>query len=185
LALALSLAFALGLTLLLEYLDDTIRTPDEVQKRVGLPTLSLIPAVTGRLRADLSGTSIGKFGNAQHPELLIHTGNQSLLAEAYRHLRTTILLSSSGPTPKTLLITSSQANEGKTTTTVNMAASLTQMGANVLLIDADMHRPSLHKMFDVENVQGLSTILAGEVGKFDANDLITRDQQSGISLLTA
>ena len=96
-----------------------------------------------------------------------------------------MLLSSTGPTPKTLLITSSQANEGKTTTTANMAVSLTQMGANVLLIDADMHRPSLHKMFNVENSQGLSTFLAGEVGEFDTNDLIKQDQQSGISLLTA
>ena len=185
LAFVLSLVFALGLTLLLEYLDDTIRTPDEVQKRLGLPTLSLIPSVRGRLRSDMRSSSIGKVGSAQHPELLIHTGNQSLLAEAYRNLRTTMLLSSTGPTPKTLLITSSQANEGKTTTTVNMAASLTQMGASVLLIDADMHRPCLHKMFDVENVQGLSTILGSEMGKFDANDLIKRDQQSGISLLTA
>ena len=185
LALVLSLAFATGLALLLEYLDDTIRTPDEVQKRLGLPTLSLIPSVRGRLRSNLRKTSIEKFGSAQHPELLIHTGNQSSLAEAYRHLRTTMLLSSTGPMPKTLLITSSQADEGKTTTTANMAVSLTQMGANVLLIDADMHRPCLHKMFDVENVQGLSTILAGEVGEFDTNDLIKRDQKSGISLLTA
>jgi capsular exopolysaccharide synthesis family protein len=66
-----------------------------------------------------------------------------------------------------------------------MAVSLTQMGANVLLIDADMHRPSLHKMFNVENSQGLSTFLAGEVGELDTNNLIKQDQQSGISLLTA
>ena len=184
LALALSLAFAVGLALLLEYLDDTIGTPDEVQKRLGLPTLSLIPSVRGKLRSDLRNAFRGEVRHA-HPELLIHTGNQSPLAEAYRHLRSTMLLSSTGPKPKTLLITSSQANEGKTTTTVNIAASLAQMGAKVLLIDADMHRPCLHKMFDVENVRGLSTILAGEVEEFDLDDLIAQDQQSGISLLPA
>ncbi|HEY8187239.1 MAG TPA: polysaccharide biosynthesis tyrosine autokinase [Pyrinomonadaceae bacterium] len=185
LALALSLVFATGLALLLEYLDDTIQTPDEVQKRLGLPTLSLIPSVRGRLRSELRNTSIEKIGHAEHPELLIHTGNQSSLAEAYRHLRSTMLLSSIEPKPKTLLITSSQANEGKTTITVNMAVSLAQTGAKVLLIDADMHRPCLHKMFGVENVQGLSTILAGDVGQFDVNELIEQDQHIGISLLTA
>ena len=179
----LSLSLAVGLSLLLEYLDDTIQTPDEVQKRLGLPTLSLIPAVRGRLRTVLHHPRHGII-NTKHPELLIHTGNQSLLAEAYRHLRTTMLLSSAGPGPQTLLITSSQANEGKSTTTVNMGLSLTQIGANVLLIDADMHRPCLHQMFDLDNGRGLSTFLTEECDG-DVKDLIIRDDESGISVLPA
>ena len=183
LALALTLSLAVGLSLLLEYLDDTIQTPDEVQKKLGLPTLSLIPAVKGRLRTSLRNSRIAV--NAKHPELLIHSGTQSSIAEAYRHLRTSMLLSSSGPTPQTLLITSSQANEGKTTTSVNIAVSLTQIGANVLLIDADMHRPCLHQMFDINNARGLSTFLSQQLGHFDPKDLIERDNESGISLLAA
>ncbi len=183
LAFVLSLALAIGLSLLLEHLDNTIQTPDEVQQRLGLPTLSLIPAVRGRLRTVLHGFRRG-IVNGKHPELLIHTGNQSSLAEAYRHLRTTMLLSSTGPGPQTLLITSSQANEGKSTTTVNMGVSLTQIGANVLLIDADMHRPCLHRIFDLSNGLGLSTLLTEEFSR-DAKDLITRDDESGISVLPA
>src|ERR1044072_4048591 len=95
-----------------------------------------------------------------------------------------MLLSCAGPGPHTLLITSSQANEGKSTTTVNMGLSLTQIGANVLLVDADMHRPRLHHMFDLDNGRGLSTFLT-EGWDRDVKDLIIRDDESGISVLPA
>ena len=185
LAFVLSVVLAIGIALLLEYLDDTIQTPEDVQRTLGLATLSLIPAVGGRLRTVLAGFQRGQRGvvNAQHPELLTHTSDQSSLAEAYRHLRTSMLLSTDGPGPQTLLITSSQANEGKSTTTVNMGVSLTQIGANVLLIDADMHRPCLHQIFALNNGRGLSTLLTDD-SAHDPKDVITRSE-SGISVLPA
>jgi len=185
LALILSLVFASGLALLLEFLDDTIRTPADVEKTLGLTTLSLVPTVKGSSRSHLliaSETKLLSSGNNQ--SRAVHN-NQDLLAEAYRHLRASMLLSVTESPPKTLLVTSSQANEGKTTTTVNTAISLGQTGASVLLIDADMHRPSLDSIFYLENNHGLSTILQGNLDEGEILNLIERTEDDGVSVLTA
>jgi len=95
-------------------------------------------------------------GNGSGRELLILSDGPSIQAEAYRHLRTSILLSTPGRAPKTLLVTSSVPAEGKTTTVVNVATVLAQTGAKVLVIDADMRRPRLHQVFGMDNSTGLS-----------------------------
>ncbi|HTH51942.1 MAG TPA: CpsD/CapB family tyrosine-protein kinase, partial [Pyrinomonadaceae bacterium] len=94
--------------------------------------------------------------------LLIGADTRSSLAEAYRHLRTSILLSTAGHAPKSLLITSSLPSEGKTTTATNTAISLAQTGAKVLILDGDMRLPRLHGIFGIENGVGLSSLLASD-----------------------
>jgi capsular exopolysaccharide synthesis family protein len=107
------------------------------------------------------------------------------VAEAYRHLRTSILLSTAGRAPKSLLITSSVPSEGKTTTAVNTALSLVQTGARVLIIDADMRRPRLHSIFSLSNNEGLSGLLSREVGEAEITSAIQRDPESGLFVLTS
>jgi capsular exopolysaccharide synthesis family protein len=111
--------------------------------------------------------------------------SRSPLAESYRQLRTSVLLSTAGRAPKTLLITSSLPGEGKTTTAVNTAISLAQTGANVLIIDADMRRPRLRSIFDLPEKEGLSSILSSEMKPQDMLDAITRDPVSDLHVLAS
>jgi capsular exopolysaccharide synthesis family protein len=87
---------------------------------------------------------------------------RSPVAEAYRHLRTSLLLSSAGQPPRTILVTSSQPSEGKTTTAVNTAVMLAQTGADVLIVDCDLRRPRIHAHFGVANVRGVTNYLSGD-----------------------
>jgi capsular exopolysaccharide synthesis family protein len=84
------------------------------------------------------------------------------MAEAYRHLRTSLLFSSAGKPPQTILVTSSQPSEGKTTTAINTAVTLAQADADVVIVDCDLRRPRLHSYFDLDNTQGLTNYLSGE-----------------------
>jgi capsular exopolysaccharide synthesis family protein len=93
---------------------------------------------------------------------------RSPIAEAYRHLRTSLLLSSAGTAPRTILVTSSQPSEGKTTTAINTAFMLAQTGAKVLIIDCDLRRPRLHAHFNIPNAHGLTNCLSGNASDVDA-----------------
>jgi capsular exopolysaccharide synthesis family protein len=106
----------------------------------------------------------------------------SSVVEAYRMLRTSVLLSTAGNPPKTILVTSSQPGEGKTTTAVNTAISLAQLGASVLLIDADLRRPAVHKTFKLPHTRGLSTYLSG-TGKIE--ELAIKLSIPNLSVLTS
>src|SRR5207253_11069537 len=123
------------------------------------------------------GTSLQRHnGNGSgSPELLLHVTGRSPLAESYRQLRTSVLLSTAGRAPKTLLITSSLPGEGKTTTAVNTAISLAQTGAAVVIIDADMRRPRLRSIFDLAERQGLSSVLSSEMKPEEMLSIIARD----------
>ncbi len=188
--LSLLLSFVLGIALAryLEYLDDTIHSADDVEKILRLPALAVIPAIGNSARRRLLSTVTAmqkKNGSVGQEELLLNADPRSPLAEAYRHLRTSILLSSAGGAPQTLLVTSSQPAEGKTTTAVNTALVLRQTGASVLVIDADMRRPRMHTIFEVENKNGLSGILASKISESEMLDLIQEHEASGIYVLTA
>ncbi|MCU1288442.1 MAG: Capsular exopolysaccharide family protein, partial [Acidobacteria bacterium] len=183
-ALFLSTLFGMGLALFLEYLDDTIRTTEEIENYLQLPALAAIPMIESmpKRRLLLVGGKEAPDDNGTS-ELLIHSDSRSALAEAYRQLRTSILLSTAGHAPKSLLITSSLPAEGKTTTATNTAISLAQTGAKVLIIDADMRRPRLHSVFNISNGAGLSTILSSESTESEMLGIIQYDELSKLHLL--
>jgi capsular exopolysaccharide synthesis family protein len=179
----LSLAAGIGLAFLLDFLDDTVKSVDDVDRYIHLPALALIPA--GRERPRLPG-----LPGASPPPMPSNTTAlamisdvRSPIAEAYRHLRTSLLLSSAGQPPRTILVTSSQPSEGKTTTAINTAYMLAQTGAEVVIVDCDLRRPRLHAHFDVPNTKGLTNWLSGET---DIDSLLQSYQVNGnLKLLTS
>ena len=144
----MALLFGLGLGIAaafaIDYLDDTVKTPEDVTWRLHLNFLGLVPKVHGERHPLLSGPVPHDFG------------------EAFRALRTALVASSGSDATHLIAITSTQPLEGKTTTAVNVALALAIGGARVLLIDADMRRPSLHKAMRLPNDRGLAELLSGK-----------------------
>jgi len=162
-ALLISLAAGVGLAFLIDYLDDSVRTSDDVSRHLGLPTLALIPhhnqGESRKLTSLVPKNGNGSFASAA---LIALEERNSPTAEAYRHLRTSLLFSSAGKPPQTILVTSSQPAEGKTTTAINTAITLAQADVDVVIIDCDLRRPRLHSHFALDNTQGLTNYLSGE-----------------------
>lgn len=147
-ALMIGLFGGVGLAFFAEYLDNTIKTPEDIEKKILMPSLALVPLCG----AKEAGGTMG---------LLSDSGGNGRLGEAYSSLRTFLLFSSAGKPPKVMMVTSARRDEGKSTTAVNTAVSLTKSGAKVLLVDADMRKPVLHRIFRVKNNTGLSSFLSG------------------------
>ncbi len=160
-AFLISLAAGIGLAFLLDYLDDSVRTSDDIGRHLGLPTLALIPHYFGSDKRRLLAAANGN-GNGSPTGLITLEERHSPMAEAYRHLRTSLLFSSAGKPPQSILVTSSQPSEGKTTTAVNTAITLAQSDVDVVIVDCDLRRPRLHSYFDLENTKGLTNYLSGE-----------------------
>ena len=162
-ALLLSLAAGIGLAFLLDFLDDTLKSIEDVDRHIHLPTLALIPASrTERRTLAARASQIAPAQASGSTALALIEEVRSPVAEAYRHLRTSLLLSSAGQPPRTILVTSSQPSEGKTTTAVNIAVMLAQTGARVLLMDCDLRRPRVHTHFQLPNARGVTNYLSGE-----------------------
>ena len=164
-ALMLSLGVGVGLAFLLDYLDDTLKSVEDVDRHLHLPTLALIPAPREQRRILGRGAAAPDPGAATALALIGDV--RSPVAEAYRHLRTSLLLSSAGQPPRTILVTSSQPSEGKTTTAVNIATMLAQTGAEVLVLDCDLRRPRVHAHFGVGNARGVTNYLSGDANISD------------------
>src|SRR5271166_869241 len=163
----LSFAFMLGLTsgvglaFLLEGLDNTVRTTEQAQMISGLPPLGMIPLGSRATREGSSSKRLVIATSKEAVELVTQVRPQSQMAESYRALRTSLLLSNLGAPPKVIMVTSSLPQEGKTTTSINCAVVLAQKGVRVLLIDADLRRPSIHKTLGMGPHSGLSNVLTG------------------------
>lgn len=165
LSIVAGLLLGAGLAFLRENFDDAIRSTEDVERKLGLPAIGVIP----RLKEE-TDTRIAM------------NDRKSEMSEAYAALRSTLLLSTPTGAPKSLIFTSSGPGEGKSTSALAIARSFAQIGQKVVLIDADMRRPSQHKRFEVANKQGLSSVLASQA-TFDQVRIQT--DQPGLDLVTA
>jgi polysaccharide biosynthesis transport protein len=164
LALVVALCASIGLAFAMDYLNDTIKTPEDLTRRLKLPFLGLVPSVRGNDHPILSSQVPADFG------------------EAFRALRTSLVSTFAGETTRTILVTSAQPLEGKTTTAANIAIALAFGGARVLLIDADMRRPGVQRTLKLPNEKGLSHLLVGQ-SRF--REVIQRTQDPNLLVITA
>ena len=151
----IGLFLGVGFAFFFEYLDNTIKTPEDVEQLSRLPSFGMIPEISCDRRLRLPK------GKSFAVELIVSNHPKSILSEAYRNIRTSLMLSFSEQPPKKIAVTSANPLEGKTTTLINTAISLSQTGARVLIIDGDMRKPRIHKVFDNGNGIGLSNFLSG------------------------
>ena len=162
-AVVLGLASGIGLAFLLEGLDNTVRTTEQAQVISGLPSLGMIPLGSKSAREGANPKRLVIATSKEAVELVTQVRPQSQMAESYRALRTSLLLSNLGAPPKVIMVTSALPQEGKTTTSINTAVVLAQKGVRVLLIDADLRRPSIHKTLGMGPHSGLSNVLTGSI----------------------
>jgi polysaccharide biosynthesis transport protein len=211
---AISLTFGVGLALLLEFFDGAVKSADDLSRRLQLPALAVIPTIDEKAAPSLLGKFKDKlklpaagallkaafnggaaviggahgdltaFGPLPGGPRLISISDRSPAAEAYRLLRTSIMLSENeeGFKPKTWLITSGQPAEGKTTTTINVAISITQLGRSVLIVDCDLRTPTVHQKLRVNQGPGLSTYLSGDV---ELENVIRKSGVPGLSFISS
>ena len=170
LAFGLMLGFTsgVGLAFLLEGLDNTVRTTEQAQMISGLAPLGMIPLGSRTAREGANAKRLVIASSKEAVELVTQVRPQSQMAESYRALRTSLLLSNLGAPPKMIMITSALPQEGKTTTSINCAVVLAQKGVRVLLIDADLRRPSIDKILGMGPRSGLSNVLTGSATLEDA-----------------
>jgi polysaccharide biosynthesis transport protein len=169
LAFLVGLVGGVGLAFLREYLDNTVKSPDDVQNLTGLPCLAVVPSFAGRngnrsLARISKQVGIGANGEAR-VELISLQQPKSLVSEAFRALRTSLLLSQADHAPQVILVTSALPREGKTTSAANLAITLAQLGDRTMLMDSDLRKPGIRRALNLPNGHGqdigLSSYLAG------------------------
>ncbi len=166
----IGLFLGLCLVFVLEFMDDSIKFPEEIERALGLPLMGVIP-VADRKR-----------GEDKDVGLNVHHDPRSTMAEAYRSVRTALQFSTSHGAPTRLLVTSTTRDEGKSTTALALAVNFAQMGHRVLLVDADMRNPTVHKMLAIPNEIGLSNLLSADSR---GETLIQPTEVPNLSVLTA
>jgi len=149
-AIPMGLVLGIGLALLLDALDRRVKSPQDVARVLRLPLLTVVPGIG-------LGERVGR--DEGKAKLVTIQQPRSHAAECYRNLRTSILFSSGRPVPRTIVVTSAVAGEGKSTTAANLAVVMAQSGRKVLLIDADLRRPALQRYFVRRESRGLIRIL--------------------------
>ncbi|MBF0120528.1 MAG: polysaccharide biosynthesis tyrosine autokinase, partial [Desulfobacterales bacterium] len=149
----IGLFFGIGLAFFFEYLDNTIKIPEDIKNHLKIPYLGPVPYL------DIDeGTSETA---SERPELITFHSPKSTASEAYRGIRTGILFSSAGSEPRVILVSSAGPQEGKTLTSTNLAITMAQSGNKVVIIDCDLRRPKVHKMFNLSRDIGMTNVLVG------------------------
>ena len=159
-----------GLAFFTEYLDNTVKTPDDIERGVALPSLGMVP-------------HFGKLESRTNSSLIAFDDKKSPLSEAYRSIGTYIQFSAAGKPPKTILVTSSRQGEGKSTTVVNAAIAMAHSVGKGIIIDADLRKPQLHKFFDADNTRGLSDYLTGNAALH--TDLVQKTKVENLDIITS
>ncbi len=166
-AFGLSAVLAAMVIFLRELLHDVFSSPDQVERDLELPLLGILPDV-----------SLDEIGS------LVENRNGALL-EAVRSLRTSLQFSGQNGEPRSLILTSTEPGEGKSTITANLALEFAALGRSVLLVDADFRKPSQHRLFNTDNTMGLSNLLAGKAGKEDMSEIFRKTATPNLMLMTA
>jgi succinoglycan biosynthesis transport protein ExoP len=167
LALLVGLIGGIGLAIFREYLDNTVKSPDDIETLTGLPSLAVVPSLPGS-NGHHGRFSLSREVSPQNPagprvELLSYVQPKSQISEAFRALRTSLLLSQAEHPPQVILVTSALPREGKTTAAVNLAVTFAQLGDRTLLMDSDMRKPGIRRALNLTSAKegGLSSYLAG------------------------
>ncbi|WP_423224675.1 polysaccharide biosynthesis tyrosine autokinase [Candidatus Amarolinea aalborgensis] len=168
LAAVIGFILAAGAAFLLEYLDDSLKNPDDVEKNLGLTTLGAIPVMAE---------------TATQGELAVIASSHSIASEAFRVLRTNLRFAGVDRPLKAVLITSPSPSEGKSLTAANLGAALAQAGERVILVDTDLHRPRLHRLFGLRNNRGVTSALLEEHPDLDG--LLQETTVPGLQVLTS
>jgi capsular exopolysaccharide synthesis family protein len=165
----LGIVGGIGLAIFREYLDNTIKSPDDVEALTGLPSLAVVPSQPGLNGYQGRLARLGRNPEAPNPtgprvEMLSYIQPKSQISEAFRALRTSLLLSQADHPPQVILVTSALPREGKTTAAVNLSVTLAQLGDRTLLVDSDLRKPGIRRALNLtggKEVGGLSSYLAG------------------------
>ncbi|RUX75760.1 polysaccharide biosynthesis tyrosine autokinase [Mesorhizobium sp. M7A.F.Ca.US.006.04.2.1] len=166
-ALALFMALAASIIYIIELLNNTFTNPEQIEKELGLTMLGILPLVGDR-------------------ELIASIADQkSGLSEAYRSLRTSLQFSGVEGAPRSLLVTSSEPSEGKSTTSFKLGQDFAALGARVLLVDGDLRKPNLHRLFGLDNAIGLSNLLTNTVRKDDLPGIFRPTKYPNVTVLTS
>jgi polysaccharide biosynthesis transport protein len=168
LAAAFGLALGIGLAFLLDLMDRTVKSQDDVETIVGLPFLGMIPSMEQQEHKPRRRGQPPELESVRTRDMYVLSHPRSPVAECHRSLRTNITFMSPEKPMRRLLVTSAGPREGKTTTAVGLGITMAQSGGRVVLVDTDMRRPRLHQALGVSNERGVTSLVVGECALADA-----------------